>query len=533
MADLCHKTDGPSSLSEEGYDESLLPDFHREFISEEHLQAFSNALSAPDPSPTSDDLSTHSQAQSPREPSTPRRSSIDIRRNSKVEGGRGKGEKRKVGKKPRRSKDETREGHLYWILKWPLLLVVFMWIGGLGLTYLITRLYIWTYEHFIAWRGKRNRLREQLHSTTNYGDWVKEAKELDTFLGNDNWKVEDEYAYYDSQTVRRVLEQIRRCRRKIEQERAGNSSNENATTKAKAVEDLIALIEACVKNNFVGVENSRLYSQTYYGTKDLVQEFIDEVEKGVSILVTSNELQGEEKRTLFKRMHTNYGRTALCLSGGASFAYYHFGVVKALLDANLLPEVITGTSGGALVAALVATRTNDELKSLLVPALAALFLKLTLILTSFFFSSRGSVGQPVTHRRGRGWRGGFLGSATEQYLKLDLKKWLKVDASRWTTKCISNIDVYCQSRLNVERKIESGRRITRQGFRRGSIESILSVEDMRSLFVGSTTGSEAEGETATQTDDELTDGVVTSEDESDELRLKMSEKEPLINRNKE
>jgi predicted acylesterase/phospholipase RssA len=44
----------------------------------------------------------------------------------------------------------------------------------------------------------------------------------------------------------------------------------------------------------------------------------------------------------------------------------------------------------------------------------------------FFFSSRGSVGQPVTHRKGRGWRGGFLGSATEQYLKLDLNKWLKV-----------------------------------------------------------------------------------------------------------
>ncbi len=44
----------------------------------------------------------------------------------------------------------------------------------------------------------------------------------------------------------------------------------------------------------------------------------------------------------------------------------------------------------------------------------------------FFFSSRGAVGRPVTHRRGRGWRGGFLGSAIEQYLKLDLTKWLKV-----------------------------------------------------------------------------------------------------------
>lgn len=94
------------------------------------------------------------------------------------------------------------------------------------------------------------------------------------------------------------------------------------------------------------------------------------VERGITILVDTNHLDPEEKRTLFKRMHTNFGRTALCLSGGASFAYYHFGVLKALLDADLLPEVITGTSGGALVAALVATRTNDELKRLLVPALA-------------------------------------------------------------------------------------------------------------------------------------------------------------------
>lgn len=44
----------------------------------------------------------------------------------------------------------------------------------------------------------------------------------------------------------------------------------------------------------------------------------------------------------------------------------------------------------------------------------------------WFFSSRGTVGRPVTHRRGRGWRGGFLGSVIEQFIKLDLQKWLKV-----------------------------------------------------------------------------------------------------------
>ncbi|CAK7262512.1 hypothetical protein SEPCBS57363_000101 [Sporothrix epigloea] len=282
-------------------------------------------------------------------------------------------------------------------------------------------------------------------------------------------------------------------------------------------------------------------------------------------MLLTSQLDASEKRALFKRVYANYGRTALCLSGGASFAYYHFGVVRALLDEDLLPNVITGTSGGALVAALVATRTNDELRQLLVPALAGkinacseplsvwllrwwktgarfdsvdwarqcawwshgsmtfreayertgrilnvtcvpadphsptilcnyctapdcviwsavlasaavpgilnpvvlmmkapggqlvpysfghkwkdgslrtdipikalnLHFNVNFTIVSqvnphvnlFFFSSRGSVGQPVTHRKGRGWRGGYLGSAFEEYLKQDLRKWLKL-----------------------------------------------------------------------------------------------------------
>ena len=45
-------------------------------------------------------------------------------------------------------------------------------------------------------------------------------------------------------------------------------------------------------------------------------------------------------------------------------------MVKAFLDANLLPRVITGTSAGGLVAALVCTRTDAELRRLIVPEIA-------------------------------------------------------------------------------------------------------------------------------------------------------------------
>ena len=175
MADTSHKTDGPSPLSQEGYDESLLPDFHREFLSEEHILAFANALSAPDPSPSTDDLRSHSPStQTTGGWNTPSRASFDSGR-SKLGGGasgsslfitaqndwapviptkggkatRRKGEREKKGRKekrkPRRSRDETREGYLYTLLKWPLLAIVGGWVIGLGASYMLTRLYIWLY----------------------------------------------------------------------------------------------------------------------------------------------------------------------------------------------------------------------------------------------------------------------------------------------------------------------------------------------------------------------------------------------------
>ncbi|CAK7205559.1 hypothetical protein SEUCBS139899_008336 [Sporothrix eucalyptigena] len=467
---------------------------------------------------------------------------------------RGKKDRTSVG---RRTRDETREGYLYGLLKWPFLIGVFGWIIGLSIAYLLTRMYIAAYEQLVTWRGRRERLRHRMRATDNYADWVAAANAMDAHLGNDKWQEENEFAFYDFRTVRRVADQLRRCRARAEAA--------EATPGSKNVGDLKALVEACVKNNFAGIENRHLYSRTYYGTKNLVQSFVDEVERSLLFLIQTNQLDASEKRALFKRLYANYGRTALCLSGGASFAYYHFGVVRALLDEDLLPNVITGTSGGALVAALVATRTNDELRKLLVPALAGkinacseplavwfrrwwktgarfdsvdwarqcawwshgsmtfreayertgrilnvtcvpadphsptilcnyrtapdcviwsavlasaavpgilnpvvLMMKMpggrlvpysfghkwkdgslrtdipikslnlhfnvnfTIVsqvnphVNLFFFSSRGSVGQPVTHRKGRGWRGGYLGSAFEEYLKQDLRKWLKL-----------------------------------------------------------------------------------------------------------
>ena len=344
MADINRKTNGPSPYSRDAYDPSQLPDFDTEFISKDDLAEFARALDAPDSAPV-----------------TALNDWRPIHQRIKRRSTRGK------KKKPRRSKDETREGFVYSILKWPLLLIVFGWISALGLSYAITRLYIWAYERLVTWRGRRERLRQNIRSKTNYADWMQAAKELDAFLGNEQWKETDDYAYYDHATVKRVHEQLKSRRERASD---GYRGPRDGKTSQQALEELKSLVEACLKNNFAGVENPRIYSETYYGTKNLVQEFIDELQTCLSFLLDSSFWSKSDKYALARHLHTNFGRTALCLSGGASFAYYHFGVVKALLDASLLPDVITGTSGGALVAALVATRTDEELKRLLVPALA-------------------------------------------------------------------------------------------------------------------------------------------------------------------
>ena len=315
----------------EAFDPSSLPDFDREFLDAEDLEAFAQALHAPDALQSPQDEST------PRSPSTARFSGYFSKRNSQIpedgvseaqvvaasaaaaggqivapetsEGQDPSGSRRrhhertpsqqamfisaqsdwapvnqkvkKLSRRKRRrralmgerSKDETREGYLYSIVKWPLFLLVFTFLAGEWVAYLFTRLYISSYEQLVAWRGKRATLRRNMASSYSYQDWVRGAKELDNFLGRQAWKDDNEFAYYDSGTVRRVLEQMRRARMRAE---AVESKPEGTPGKAKPSEDLRALLEASIKNNFVGVENPRLYSQTYYGTKNLVQGFVDE-----------------------------------------------------------------------------------------------------------------------------------------------------------------------------------------------------------------------------------------------------------------
>ncbi|KAF8640110.1 hypothetical protein AX17_001346 [Amanita inopinata Kibby_2008] len=247
---------------------------------------------------------------------------------------------------------EKRKDWLFLVLRWPLLCFIFTFITAAFALYVIIRQLVNTKEWVTAWRGRKGLLRKRLRAARSYKDWKQAALVMDEFLQFDDWKRIDEDAFYDWKLVKKVKTSLHNMR--VRNDARG----------------CLGVLETCVRANFAGVESSRLYSETFLGTKELIESYISELERALQYIRETPDLSIDQKKKFFKAANINLGISALCLSGGASFGYYHCGVVRAFLDAGLLPRVISGTSAGGLIAALVCTRTEEELRLLLVPELA-------------------------------------------------------------------------------------------------------------------------------------------------------------------
>ena len=74
-------------------------------------------------------------------------------------------------------------------------------------------------------------------------------------------------------------------------------------------------------------------------------------------------LPAARKAAWLEAARLSLGRTALCLSGGGALAMLHMGLIRALLHRNAMPRVVSGTSGGSIVAAMLACKTDKEMMS--------------------------------------------------------------------------------------------------------------------------------------------------------------------------
>ena len=193
---------------------------------------------------------------------------------------------------------------------------------------------------------------KKLSQAENYADWLQTAKQYDTLLGRDSWRCEEASPFYPYEVLQEQIDLIQ-----------GYRLDNRADL-------LIPYLQESLHRTLGELTDPHLYDMSLVGTKHLVDRYLDEIEATLNYLCDTDVdfLDRPQKLKLFKQARQNFGRTALMLSGGGAFGIYHFGVIQTLLEHGLLPDVISGTSMGAIVAGFVGTHTDEEiLEKLAVP----------------------------------------------------------------------------------------------------------------------------------------------------------------------
>jgi len=191
-----------------------------------------------------------------------------------------------------------------------------------------------------------------LAEATSYAEWYEAALELDRHEGRDKWREELESDDYDYRLLSSRVRVLKKLRRNHDADRT------------------IFRLREELHGNLGNMANPALYQHARTGTKQLINEYLDEVCTCLQLLCDSNSeaLPPMRKRRFLKRAARSFGRSCLLLSGGASLGMFHLGVIRELEAEGIMPRVITGSSAGAIIAGIVATHTNEELKELLVPS---------------------------------------------------------------------------------------------------------------------------------------------------------------------
>jgi TAG lipase/steryl ester hydrolase/phospholipase A2/LPA acyltransferase len=193
---------------------------------------------------------------------------------------------------------------------------------------------------------KLKKLERTMNKSVSYEQWHDAAVEHDEISGKRRWREVDQTNQYDYAQIRLRLDRIRSLRARHDHHGLMFTLNEG------------------IHGNMAGMGRSSLYRQAKFGTKKLIEQYIDEVEDSLRYLaeLDNSLIPAQEKLDFFYRANICFGRSALMLSGGGVLGFYHLGVVKTLLDQGLLPRVISGSSAGSLVAGVIGTHTDKELE---------------------------------------------------------------------------------------------------------------------------------------------------------------------------
>ncbi|XP_042478204.1 triacylglycerol lipase SDP1-like [Macadamia integrifolia] len=188
---------------------------------------------------------------------------------------------------------------------------------------------------------RRKFWRNMMRTALTYEEWAHAAKMHDKETPKMN-----ESDLYDEELVRNKLQELQHRRQE------------------GSLRDIVFWMRADLVRNLGNMCNPELHKGRLQVPR-LIKEYIDEVSTQLRMVCHSDseELLLEEKLAFMHETRHAFGRTALLLSGGASLGAFHVGVVKTLVEHKLLPRIIAGSSVGAIMCSIVATRSWPELQS--------------------------------------------------------------------------------------------------------------------------------------------------------------------------
>jgi TAG lipase / steryl ester hydrolase / phospholipase A2 / LPA acyltransferase len=183
-----------------------------------------------------------------------------------------------------------------------------------------------------------------LSSARSYAEWKAAALAEDERTGAAEWRRRDPSRRYDFRVIR-------------------FRHNELLELKAKSdPHELMYYLNEGIHGNMGGMGRPALYARARFGTKDLITQHIAELADALEQMARVDDavIPFEERLDFFRRASHCFGRTALMFSGAGSLGPFHLGVAKALIEQQLLPSVISGSSAGAFVAAVLGSHTDQE-----------------------------------------------------------------------------------------------------------------------------------------------------------------------------
>ena len=185
----------------------------------------------------------------------------------------------------------------------------------------------------------------------SYQEYREACVAHDELSGAKEWREQEDCKLYDYKLIRKRVNRIRTAREK------------------KDAAGLMFILHEGIHGNLGNIANPELSNFSRVGTKVLIEEFLQEVCMAMEFIYQADEEEVDfyDKLAFFEETSHAFGQSCLMLSGGAGLGFFHAGVIRALSSQNLLPNVISGASAGSIMAALIGTRTDDELLDILTP----------------------------------------------------------------------------------------------------------------------------------------------------------------------